>query len=306
MKRSVLITGVAGFIGSAVAKKFIKEGFGVYGVDDLSVGKLKNIPKEVKFIKYDLSQRGLEKKIDKKIDYILHLAGQSSGEISFEDPISDLKKNTISTLNLIQFSKNFKLKKFLFASSMSIYGDQAIQPVKENCIPSPKSCYGIGKLSSEKYLDLFKKITPYINMRMFNVYGPGQDMVNLKQGMISIYLSQALNKKKIIVKGSVNRFRDFIYIKDVVDIWYEATISKYKNLSLNIATGKKNYVSTVLKILEKKCNIKYSVTRNTIGDQYGIFADINNLKKITKNLKFTNIDDGIEKFITYEKNRKQN
>ena len=300
MKKKVLITGVAGFIGSAVAKKFVKEGFNVIGVDDLSGGHKKNIPNQIKFIKHDLSKKGLEKKIDKDIIYILHLAGQSSGEISFEDPITDLKKNTISTLNLIKLSKNLKLKKFLYASSMSVYGDQFKQPVKENCTLKPKSCYGIGKLSSEKYLDLFKKTTPYINMRMFNVYGPGQDMNNLKQGMVSIYLSQALTNKKIIVKGSVGRFRDFIYIKDVVDIWFKSTICKHKNLSLNIGTGKKSYVRTVLKILTKKCNVKYTVKDNTLGDQHGIYADVSNLKKIIKKIKFTNIDKGIDQFIFHE------
>ncbi len=303
MKKKVLITGVAGFIGSAVAKKFIKEGFTVIGVDDLSSGHKKNIPNNIKFIKHDLSKKGLEKKIDKDIIYILHLAGQSSGEISFEDPITDLKKNTISTLNLIELSKNLRLKKFLYASSMSIYGDQVRQPVKEHFVPQPKSCYGIGKLSSEKYLDLFKKITPYINMRMFNVYGPGQDMVNLKQGMVSIYLSQALVNKKIIVKGGINRFRDFIFIKDVVDIWFMATVSKHKNLSLNIGTGKKNYVKTILKILEKKCDVKYTVKQNTLGDQHGIYANVNSLKKIFKKIKFTDIDEGIEEFVNYEINK---
>jgi UDP-glucose 4-epimerase len=307
MKKKVLITGVAGFIGSAVAKKFIREGFEVIGVDDLSSGHMRNVPNQIKFIKHDLSKKGLENKIDKKVKYILHLAGQSSGEVSFEDPITDLKKNTISTLNLIELSKNLKLQKFLYASSMSVYGDQVKQPVKEYYTLNPKSCYGIGKLASEKYLDLFKEITPYVNMRMFNVYGPGQDMVNLKQGMISIYLSQALNKKKIIVKGSIKRFRDFVYINDVVDIWFEATINKHKNLSLNIGTGKKSYVSTILKIIEKKCNVKYVVRENTLGDQHGIYANISNLKKFVKKIKFTDLKEGIEKFIIYEKNiRKKN
>ena len=89
MKKKVLITGVAGFIGSAVAKKFIREGFEVIGVDDLSSGHMRNVPNQIKFIKHDLSKKGLENKIDKKVKYILHLAGQSSGEVSFEDPITE-------------------------------------------------------------------------------------------------------------------------------------------------------------------------------------------------------------------------
>ena len=192
MKKKILITGVAGFIGSALAKKFINEGYSVLGIDNLSTGILQRIPKEVDFIKFDLSKSGFEKKIDKDIKYVLHLSGQSSGEISFENPIDDLKKNTCSTLNLINFFKNLHLKKFLYASSMSVYGDQTKQPVKETFYLKPNSCYAVGKIASEQYLDIYKKKIPYINMRMFNVYGPGQNMANLKQGMLSIYLAQAL------------------------------------------------------------------------------------------------------------------
>ena len=86
---------------------------------------------------------------------------------------------------------------------MSVYGDHRIQPVKENFELIPNSCYGISKIASEKYLNVFKNKVPYLNMRMFNVYGPGQNMLNLKQGMISIYLAQALTQKKIMVKGSL-------------------------------------------------------------------------------------------------------
>lgn len=301
MKKKILITGVAGFIGSALAQKFLNEGYYVYGIDNLSSGKITNIPKKVDFIEFDLSSKGLEKKIDKKIKFVMHLAGQSSGEISFENPIDDLKKNTISTLNLINSCKNIDIKKFLYASSMSVYGDHKLQPVKENYELKPNSCYAVGKIASEKYLSIFKDKIPFINMRMFNVYGPGQNMSNLKQGMISIFLAQALNSKKILVKGSLNRFRDFIYIDDVVDIWYQCTLNKISNISLNIGSGKKTYVKNILKILKKEFGSSYKVAKNTLGDQHGIFADISNLKKIYKNKKFVSIEEGLKKFIDYEK-----
>ena len=303
MKKKILITGVAGFIGSYISKRFLEEGYYVYGIDDLSTGKISNIPKKVDFINYDLSKKNLSKKIDKKIQYILHLAGQSSGEISFENPMDDLKKNTISTLNLINCSKNLKLKKFLYASSMSVYGDHRIQPVKENFELIPNSCYGISKIASEKYLNVFKNKVPYLNMRMFNVYGPGQNMLNLKQGMISIYLAQALTQKKIMVKGSLKRFRDFIYIDDVVDIWFKACFIKEKNLCLNIGSGKKTYVKSVLDILKQELKINYTVGNSTPGDQFGIYADISKLKKILKNIQFTKLSIGLKKFIKYEKSK---
>ena len=103
MNKKILITGVAGFIGSKVAERFIDEGFHVYGVDDLSSGKEKNIPKGLEFIKLDLSEGKKFSILPRNCKIILHLAGQSSGEISFDNPILDLKKNTLSTINLINY-----------------------------------------------------------------------------------------------------------------------------------------------------------------------------------------------------------
>ena len=103
LKKLILITGVAGFIGSSVANRFIKEGFHVVGVDNLSSGKIKNIPEEVDFIKGDLSKDETINLLPKKCNQIIHLAGQSSGEISFDNPVTDLNKNTVSTLNLINY-----------------------------------------------------------------------------------------------------------------------------------------------------------------------------------------------------------
>tara|TARA_Y200000002_G_scaffold381085_1_gene394135 strand:- start:784 stop:1239 length:456 start_codon:yes stop_codon:yes gene_type:complete len=125
MKKNILITGVAGFIGSKVAQKFINENYNVIGVDDLSNGKKKNIPKGIKFIKADLSSKNIFSLLPKKCFKILHLAGQSSGEMSFDNPVSDLNKNTISTLNLIKYGIEKKVKLFLYASSMSVYGESS-------------------------------------------------------------------------------------------------------------------------------------------------------------------------------------
>ena len=103
---TLLVTGVAGFIGSHVANHLQKKGHKIYGVDDLSSGKIENIPKEIEFIELNLASKNIENKLPKKVDKVIHLAGQSSGEISFENPVDDLYKNTISSLNLIDFSLN--------------------------------------------------------------------------------------------------------------------------------------------------------------------------------------------------------
>jgi len=292
----ILVTGVAGFIGSKVCEELQRKKYSIIGVDNLSSGKKKNIPKNIIFFKFDLSNYQNYKKLP-KCKYILHLAGQSSGDISFDDPVADLKKNTQSTLNLIKFGIKSKTKKIIYASSMSVYGDLKKNKYDENLEPKPKSCYGISKLASENYLKVFSKKLNYINFRMFNVYGPGQDLSNLRQGMVSIYLAQALKNKKIIVKGSLNRIRDFIYIDDVVKIWVKSLNNNISNQTINLSSGKptsvKKLLSEIRLLIPGTKIIKASATR---GDQFRAVGNSRKLNKIFK-YKFTPLRIGLRKFL---------
>lgn len=298
MKKKILITGVAGFIGSMLAKKFVKKGFKVYGIDDLSSGKLSSIPKEIEFLKLDLSQKVNFNSFLKECKFIMHLAGQSSGEISFENPQRDLEKNTLATLNLIEKAIENKIERIVYASSMSVYGN-CLDKMKETTKLSPLSCYGIGKIASENYLKIFSKKLPYVIFRMFNVYGPGQDLENLKQGMVSIYLSQAIKNKKIIVKGSSKRKRDFIYIDDVVDIWFKSIFqNNVINQTFNLGSGKANSIKELLALILNyfpDCKVKYR--KPTPGDQFYVCSDNSFLKKKFKIKKFISLKDGLKKFI---------
>jgi UDP-glucose 4-epimerase len=299
--KKILITGVAGFIGSHVSKRFIQEGYDVIGVDDLSNGEITNIPDEVTFIEGDLAQQKTIMAIPKGCQKILHLAGQSSGEISFDAPLADLEKNTISTVNLILYGIENQSERIVYASSMSVYGNVADKPISEDEFCEPLSCYGVGKLASEGYLKVYQKQLPYVSLRMYNVYGPGQDMKNLRQGMVSIFLSQALAGKHILVKGSLDRFRDFIYIDDVVEAWYcSATYSSALYQTLNIGTGIKTTVGGLLKMICAQIeNTDYYVEGTTPGDQSGIYADIRKLSKVLKMDEFINIENGLTNFIEW-------
>jgi len=199
--RPILVTGVAGFIGSHVARRLVADGAKVVGVDDLSMGHRTNIPSEIDFVEGDLSEASTYDKLPSQIDHILHLAGQSSGEISFDDPVADLEKNTVSTLRMVDYATRASASKLVYASSMSVYGDVPDSAIVEDQVPRPLSCYGVGKLAAEQYLKIFAKKMPSLSFRMFNVYGPGQDMTNLRQGMISIYVAQALRCVAACVTG---------------------------------------------------------------------------------------------------------
>ena len=141
---------------------------------------------------------------------------------------------------------------------------------------------------------------------MFNVYGPGQNMNNLMQGMVSIYLQQALNNKIINVKGSVNRYRDFIYIDDVVESWIDLLeIKQYNDYdSINLGTGVKKTVNYLLKkIIKLIPNTKTNILDSTPGDQKGIYADISRLKSLTNKNNFITLEQGLKKFYEYERKK---
>jgi UDP-glucose 4-epimerase len=299
--KRILVTGVAGFIGSSVARRSLAEGFEVVGVDDFSSGQMDMVPAGVDFVEANLAIPKELSRLPRDILQIFHLAGQSSGEISFDDPVADLQKNTVSTLNLISYAIETPVEKILYASSMSVYGETADAPVAESTPPSPLSCYGVGKLASENYLKVFASQVPSVSLRMFNVYGPGQDMSNLRQGMISIYLAQALNGRKIAVRGSLNRFRDFIYIDDVVEAWMQAsTRADVVNTCINIATGVRTTVAEVTDLISTLLpGIEIEIGDPTLGDQTGIYADCSRAQELLGLDSYVELSTGLRRFLKY-------
>lgn len=282
----ILVTGVAGFIGSNVALRLIKEGYEVVGIDNLSTGKVSEVPPEVIFIESDASADSLQQKLDSfQFDSILHIAGQSSADVSYSDPIYDLKSNVESTLFLLNYAVSKNIKNFVYASSATIYGKQD-NPISlsEEVSPDPISFYAVGKLSSERYLKLFTNeydISTVV-LRLFNVYGPGQNLDNLDQGMASIFLAQGIRDKKILVKGSPDRFRDFVYIDDVVNVFIKALHTREPVSQIyNVSTGIKTTVSEVIDHIRN--NLPFDVTvefeGSTRGDLVGQSGSFEKLKK---------------------------
>lgn len=301
----VLITGVAGFIASHVARRFLAEGYSVIGVDDLSGGIRENIPDGVKFIQGDLKDPATIKRLPTDCRQILHLAGQSSGEISFDDPVADLEMNVTSTLRLIDYGIQNCAERIIYASSMSVYGAVPDAPTSESHHPKPLSCYGVGKLSSENYLRIYQNKLPFVAMRMFNVYGPGQDMKNLRQGMVSIYLAQALVSGRIEVKGAQERFRDFIFIDDVVEAWYRAsTRSEPINNVINIGTGIRTSVSELLKhIHDLLPNSSSFISGSTMGDQSGIYSNTATMSRLLGFEATIRLERGLQLFVNEAKGK---
>lgn len=246
----IIITGGAGFIGSWLAKRLVERGDQVFIVDNLKTGSIDNIPKEAKFFEFDLTEESVYKKLPQNIDIVYHLASQASGEVSFENPLYDLKVNSLVTLAIMNWSKNNNVNKVIFTSTMGVYADNLGSPANENSPVLPKSFYGINKQASEGYIRIFSEEGMRTSiLRLFNVYGPGQNMENLKQGMVSIYLAFINQQKPIVVKGPLDRLRDFVYVEDVVDALILAQNKEADGKVFNVATNRKTSVKELLEII---------------------------------------------------------
>ena len=299
-----LVTGGAGFIGSAISRQLLKEGHYVIIIDNLSAGYKENIPKEAEFFEVNCQDIDIYTSIpQRKYEAIYHIAGQSSGEISFDDPVYDLQTNTQSTLLLLKFAQKTGCKRLLYASSMSVYGDQPDEATNEEAFCFPKSFYGVGKLASEHYLRIFQQYgIESTALRLFNVYGPGQNMKNLRQGMVSIFLAQALKTKKVIVKGSPDRFRDFVYIEDVVNAFIKCE-KEQKSFGkiYNVASSRKTTIRQLLEKMISKLPFEATIEYrgNTPGDQFGIYANIQLIREDIGWKPNYSLEKGIDEMIKW-------
>lgn len=297
-----LVTGAAGFIGAAIANRLVGDGHEVVTVDNMSTGHDENVPEGVLFVKGDCADASVYEKVpQERYDAIFHIAGQSSGEISFDDPIYDVKTNTESTLLLLKFALKNGCKRFIYAGTMSVYGVQPDRPVTENDPCTPESFYGVGKLASEHYMRIYQNYgIESTSLRLFNVYGPGQNLENLKQGMVSIFLAQVLKENKICVKGSAARFRDFIYIDDVVEAFVRCLVkqdsySKVINVGTGIKTSVGQLVEQIVSNFQNEIVVTYEGT--TAGDIHGIYPDITKMNELLGTWKKTDISEGVKKFV---------
>lgn len=252
----ILVTGGAGFIGSHLVDRLIKENHNVLIVDNLSTGRKENINRKAKFYKLGIESQKIKEifKIEKP-EIVFHLAAQINVRESVVNPISDAKVNILGSLNLLENSKNFGIKKFIFASTGgAIYGDADITPTPESYPAFPVSPYGVAKLSVEKYLYYYFKAQKlkFISLRLANVYGPRQNSKG-EAGVVAIFCDKMLSGEQPIINGNGRQTRDFVYVEDVVEAFILA-MKKNRIGIYNIGTGKETNINTVFDELKKLTN----------------------------------------------------
>ena len=297
-KKRYLIFGGAGFLGKRLAESF-DENFEIH-IFDLEKKISKNIFKKnnFKFIYGDVRRKSTFDKIEKKKFHKVYFFSAIPSVIIYEKKKKlCVDTNIIGVINFVNWAKKNKLDHIIFSSSMAVY-DKLSKNVKESDEKKPESLYGISKIFGENLIQTLKsKKTQVTILRLFNIYGPGQDMRNLYQGMLSIYLAQIIKTKKVYVTGSLKRFRDFVYVDDVV----KALKINFKNNNdniFNVGSGKSTKVFELIQIIFRLLGLKPKIIeqKGHEGDTFGTFANINKIKKLGWKPK-TSLIVGIKKTI---------
>lgn len=304
--KKIIVTGGAGFIGSNLARFLSKENKTTV-IDDLSTGNLVNIKdlieeKQIEFIKGSITDLDLLKEELKDVDYVFHQAAIPSVPRSIKDPVLSNLVNVNGTLNVLIASRDNNVRKVIYASSSSVYGDTPTLPKKEEMNPCPLSPYAISKMTAEYYCQVFSNIynLSTISLRYFNVYGPRQDPTSEYAAVIPRFINNILDDRPPIIFGDGKQTRDFTYIDDVVNANILASESKTCGV-FNIAGGKRITIDvlaeTIMKIIGKKLNIKYDKARP--GDILHSLADISKAKKGFNYKPEFNIENGLKETIKW-------
>ena len=283
MNKYALVTGGAGFVGSALSLRLISEGYHVTICDDLSNGKRGNIPVDAEFYKVDISDSNFFDSLPSyPYEVVFHVAAQSSNALSWKDPIKDLMVNQLGTFHILNFCLQRNVNRIIFCSSMSAYGATKNLPTPESIEMKPDTFYAVHKLASEHYLRIFSKENgiPYTIFRLYTTYGHGQNLDNIDQGLLSIYLSYIINKNPLIVKGPKDRTRDIIHVNDVVEaIMLSLSKDISFNKTYNLGSGQYLTIEEIINLLIKGMGYKlgeYPVKYEggTQGDPPDTLADI--------------------------------
>jgi UDP-glucose 4-epimerase len=264
-----LITGAAGFLGAPLANRLIQEGHRVVGLDDLSTGDPERLSPEVHLVRGDINDRPKLWSLLQDVDCVYHLAARVIVPESVLYPRDYNQVNVGGTVTLMEAMRDVGVRRVVFISSGTIYGNQKTQPVRESNRPNPRSPYAVSKLSAEFYVrsigDLWGIET--VCLRVFNAYGPGQRLPPTNAPVIPYCIRQAIDQGTIVVHGDGRQTRDYVYIDDVVDAMASAaTTPDINRLIINVGSGKETSVMDVIKQVLDITKAKPEIVMNTTHD----------------------------------------
>lgn len=303
-----LVTGGAGFIGSNIAERLLKEGHFVRVLDNFSSGKRENLSfvTQYELIEGDIRDKAACEKACDGIDYVLHQAALRSVPKSMNDPESYNDVNINGTLFLLQAALKNKVQRFVFASSSSVYGDTDKFPEREDAYPLLISPYALSKLANEYYCRIFTNAygLETVGLRYFNVFGPRQALDDEYAVVIPKFITSILKDKQPPIFGNGKQSRDFTYIDNVVEAnILAATTLGIKHEVFNVANGKDNTVLQLVDSLNKIIgkNIQPVFLPVRVGDVFRTCADISKIKTKLVYAPKVDFEEGLKRTVEYFK-----
>lgn len=289
---TVVVTGGAGFIGSHLAERFLKEGWTVHIIDNLATGKRENLPAEATFHELDIRHaKAAELLASVKPDVLAHLAAQMDVRRSVEDPMYDASVNVLGSLNLLEAVRRHTPRtRVVFASTGgALYGDNTTPPNFEDFKKDPESPYAITKLSVEYYLAYYGRVHTLdtVAMRFGNVYGPRQDPHG-EAGVVAIFCGRILQGRPLTIYGDGLQTRDYVYVGDVAEaMWYGATkplppIGLLDARGFNVGTGVGTSVIDMANILleEAGTTVPLEFAPRRPGEAQESFVDVGKSERL--------------------------
>lgn len=309
MGEIVLVTGGAGFIGSHLAERLLRDGRKVRILDNLSTGHRENVdrlqrdfPGKLDFLEGDVRNRDTLGAATEDVGEILHEAALPSVERSVRDPWTSHEVNVNGTLGLLEAAREAKVRRFVLAGSSSVYGDQPDLPKREAMAPSPRSPYALSKLVAEQYTRLYAELygLPTLTLRYFNVFGPRQDPESPYAAVIPLFLTAIDRGEAPTIFGDGQQTRDFTYIENVVDANMAALNCPAPNgEAVNIACGDR---ISLLKLLDLLCEAagrtvaaKHAPPR--AGDVRDSQADITQASRLIGYTPRVSLEEGIARTV---------
>lgn len=296
----VFISGGAGFIGSHLANKLHSRGHFVRVLDDLSGGEPALLDSGINLTRGDVSDIPKLWSLLQGVDVVYHLAARVSVPASILYPREYNHVNVGGTVSLLEACRDVGIQRVVLASSATVYGDQAVQPVDEECSTSPAVPYAVSKLAAEQYLFNISQLSSFeaVALRIFNAYGPGQPLPPVHAPVIPQFMHQILGGGSVVVFGDGSQSRDFVYIDDVVEALISAaTAPQIDQQIINVGSGKettvRELIDQIATVAGKKANALYN--NESSGGIARLVADVSKAQRLLDYTPSVDLNTGLER-----------
>jgi len=304
-----LITGVAGFIGSALARGILAQGGKVRGIDNFSTGKRENVAElsgRMELCEGDVLDLNAVHAACRGVDFVFHEAAIPSVPRSVNDPLESNRANVDATVNVLVGARDAKVKRVIYAASSSAYGDTPTLPKSEDMVPNPISPYAVAKLASEHYMAAFWRCygLETVSLRYFNVFGPRQDPTSPYSGVLAKFITQMLRGEQPTIFGDGAQSRDFTYVENAVEanlLACSAPANQVAGQVFNVATGRRVNLNETFQLLKGltgyKGNVKYAEER--AADVKHSLADLSRAEKHLGYRPKVDFEEGLRRTIAW-------